>query len=81
MKSPRVCNHGFSKTHLYKLWMYMKCRCNNPNRKTKEAYIDRGISVCERWDTSFLNFKEDMGDSYEAHLSMYGKRHTTLDRI
>lgn len=42
----------------YVNWQGMKARCNdfsNPN------YGGRGITVCERWKSSFKNFLEDMG--------------------
>jgi hypothetical protein len=40
------------------------------NRRVKRdpAYVPKGITVCERWATSFENFFEDMGacpDGYE----------------
>jgi hypothetical protein len=36
----------------------MKDRCNISNVK---GYSDRGITVCDRWQGSFLAFLEDMG--------------------
>ena len=57
----------------------MRDRC----RLTKD-YVDRGTIVCERWKDSkngFLNFYNDMYESYKLHLSKYGPIETTLDRI
>lgn len=50
----------------------MRYRCANPNCHAYEYYGGRGIKVCERWDSSFQSFVDDMG---ERPLGM------TLDRI
>ena len=52
--------HGKAGTPLYKVWASMRERCNNPNSKTYKHYGERGIRVCERWD-SFECFMADMG--------------------
>lgn len=49
--------HRDQKSRLYKIWVDMKRRCNNPKRKDAKNYLERGIKVCEEWD-DFLNFKE-----------------------
>ena len=46
---------------LYITWKNIKARCYNRNSPKWKDYGGRGITVCERWRTSFENFLEDMG--------------------
>lgn len=39
----------------------MKQRCINLNDAHYSSYGGRGITVCDRWKESYLNFLEDMG--------------------
>lgn len=54
--------HGMLKTPTYQAWHSMKQRCFNSNLKAWKNYGGRGITVCERWTTSFESFFEDMGE-------------------
>ena len=54
------CRNIASRT--YKSWAAMKARCNNPNIPDYKEYGGRGITICARWQTSFENFLEDMGE-------------------
>lgn len=54
--------HGKRKTKTYNVWAGMKQRCNNPNAPFFDRYGGRGIKVCERWNSSFANFIDDMGE-------------------
>lgn len=51
-------NEKRSKT--YNSWAMMRARCNTPGFHKYKDYGERGIKVCERWD-SFENFLADMG--------------------
>lgn len=57
-----VIYHGMSDTLLYGVWDGMKRRCSNKNDPHFCDYGGRGITVCDRWQESFINFYEDMGD-------------------
>lgn len=62
-----------NKSKEYRAWSNMLTRCYNENYLEHENYGGRGIIVCERWRTSFVNFIEDMGLATS-------KKHS-LDRI
>jgi hypothetical protein len=61
---------GFSPT--YRTWLNIKRRCSSPKDKRWDRYGGRGITVCDRWSSSFENFLADMGERPD------GK---TIDRI
>jgi len=54
--------HKMSKTRVYRIWKNMKERCRNKNKSNYKYYGGRGISVCEEWDKSFIDFYKDMGE-------------------
>jgi len=56
----------------FQSWSDMKTRCYNKNSLDYPNYAGRGITVCDRWRSSFENFLADMGEK-PAGL--------TLDRI
>ena len=56
----------------YSSWLSMVSRCTNPNMTGYRFYGGRGITVCDRWCTSFENFFADMGERGKG---------LTLDRI
>lgn len=62
--------HGLSHTKLYSVWVSMIGRCHRISDKSFGSYGGRGISVCERWRTSFLAFRDDMGPKPTARHSI-----------
>lgn len=53
--------HGMARTPTYQSWIQMKRRCTAPNHHLYARYHGRGITICDRWLTSFENFLADMG--------------------
>lgn len=47
-----------SRSRLYRIWCCMKSRCKGHGELAKKYYADRGISVCEKWASSFVAFEE-----------------------
>jgi hypothetical protein len=45
----------------YNAWATLKHRCLNPKYPKYADYGGRGITVCDRWRNSFVNFLVDMG--------------------
>lgn len=52
--------HGLSGTAIYRCWVGMHRRCNDPTEPSYRWYGARGIKVCARWN-SLHAFLEDMG--------------------
>ena len=42
---------------LYNIWGCMKQRCNNPKHTAAAWYHDKGIRVCDEWNTNFKSFE------------------------
>lgn len=53
--------HKKTSTPEYRVWIYMKRRCENPRDPSFFRYGGRGIGVSESWH-SFENFLRDMGE-------------------
>ena len=50
----------------------MRQRCNNPDCPTYKNYGAKGVTVCDRWNSSFDCFLKDMGEPPKGY---------SLDRI
>lgn len=65
--------HGDSingKTRLYRIWMNMRQRCNNPNKPCYASYGAKGITVCDTWN-DYLAFKKwALNNGYAADLTI-----------
>jgi hypothetical protein len=62
--------HGMSRTPIYQRWAAMIKRTTDTNYPGFADYGGRGITVCERWRTSFQNFYDDMGATFRRDLSL-----------
>lgn len=51
----------------YTTWKGMLSRCRNPRSRSWENYGGRGITVDDRWASSFQNFLDDMGPRPDGH--------------
>lgn len=52
---------------LYRTWANMIGRCEQPSTSRYAIYGGRGISVCDKWRTSFDAFVNDMGERPPGH--------------
>ncbi len=59
-KRTRIKNltHGGSGTRLYNIWIKMRDRCQNPHSADWYDYGGRGITVYDKWDSSFEAFRK-----------------------
>lgn len=62
--------HGMSKHPVHAVWSSMIQRCVNPRHAAYHNYGGRGIEVCDEWLTSFVQFWEDMGPTYQRGLDI-----------
>ncbi len=62
----KMLHHGYSRTPTYQAWKSMLKRCLTTSNKKYPDYGGRGITVCQRWIDSFLNFLADMGERPSA---------------
>lgn len=54
-------SHNGSKHPEYFVWSSLRRRCQQPSDPAYPNYGGRGISVCERWNSSYANFIGDLG--------------------
>jgi len=73
-------SHGMYNTRFYNIWRGVKKRCYQKSRKDYQNYGARGIVMSESWKT-FLNFYNDMYQSYLGHVEKFGEDQTSIDRI
>lgn len=67
----RFFKHGLNNHPLRKVYDTMKYRCNNPSNKSYSDYGGRGISVCEEWEESYIDFYNwAISNGYKSGLSI-----------
>ena len=71
-RNTQRATHAMSGNSTYSSWKSMKSRCYDKNDKDYKRWGGRGISVCEAWRNSFVQFYKDMGERPNGH---------TIDRI
>lgn len=72
--------HGLSGTPTFKIWKAMIERCCYRKGRSYKNYGGRGITVCDRWRSSFANFYADMGPRPEGKMKN-GRALYSIDRI
>ena len=55
--------HGLSKTRTYRIWRNMLNRCYYEKHREFKYWGGRGITVCNDWRKSFMNFYQSMGEA------------------
>lgn len=62
-RNPGVRNN-MSRSRVYHAWVGMNRRCDptKSHAANRKYYVSRGITVCDRWSSSFDNFLKDMGE-------------------
>lgn len=63
---------------LYRIWLGMRQRCNNPNCHNYNSYGGRGIYICSDWN-NYINFRKWAYENGYDELAPRGK--CTIDRI
>lgn len=53
--------HHLSQSAEYHTWVAIRRRCGHLGTGAHAKYAGKGITVCQRWQDSFLAFYEDMG--------------------
>lgn len=67
----RNAKHGKRHTRIYRIWLMMKNRCNNPKDKYYKCYGGKRITVCDEWSNDFLSFYSwAMSHGYADNLSI-----------
>jgi len=74
--------HGFcikgKNSKFYRTWGNIKTRCNNSSSDHYKNYGGRGIK--NEWN-KFIDFYNDMYESWLSHVKKFGEKATTIDRI
>lgn len=69
-KTTRSRTHGGTGSVLYRRWVAMRKRCNNPHNREYDRYGGRGIKVCDEWQ-DYAVFKEwALSHGYSPELSL-----------
>lgn len=72
--------HGMSQDRFYHIWCGMNQRCTDKNSASYPRYGGRGITIQRDW-MDFMNFKNDMYDSYVLHCKEFGEKQTSINRV
>ena len=65
-----MTKHGKRYTRIYEIWVGMKQRCENPNKKAYEHYGGRNICICKEWHSFEAFYDWAMANGYKEGLSI-----------
>lgn len=65
-KKTLIDNQDRKQMKEYRIWKALRTRATNPNTSSSIYYFNKGIKVCDRWN-SFENFYNDMGKCPENY--------------
>ena len=72
--SQKNTKHGLRQTRIYNIWAKLRARCYRKTDRLFSYYGERGIRVCEEWNSHFISFYNwALENGYEDNL--------TIDRI
>lgn len=71
--------HNMRYTKFYLIWKGINGRCYCKSNKAYSHYGGKGIT--SSWKNSFLKFKEEMYGDFLIHVSKYGEKNTSIDRV
>jgi len=77
IENPGALKHGLRNSRFYRIWYCMYARVKKEHTQP-QYYYNRGIK--NEWK-SFIEFKNDMYESYLDHVREFGEKQTTIDRI
>jgi len=74
----KYLKHGLRKSPFYNIWYLIHARCNNVKNHKYPNYGGRGIKCLWR---NFMEFRDDMYESYTEHVEKFGEKQTSIDRV
>lgn len=66
MKQRGIKIHGMTNTATFRIWQSIIARCERPSSISYQYYGAKGVSMCEKWRSSFEAFLADMGERPEG---------------
>ena len=70
--------HGLYGTQFYRIYYRILERCNDSRHPRFKYYGGKGVKVS--WQ-NFIQFRDDMYESYRKHVEKFGEKNTSIDRI
>lgn len=63
--------HGLRSHPLFNRWADMKFRCKDTRPLNRKSYLEKNITVCDEWKSTFLNFYNwSLQNGFSAELEI-----------